>query len=418
MKKGIIPIAALLLFGVSMPLLHSRGFLCFEGFLCGLLFVVLYLLLFLLRNKIGKGILLRILLPVQIAFITLLPIGMLIKSQSLGGIGFFLSERIAQYIYLEAGILVLLGLFSTVYVRERKIRTLPLLRSLFTPLNLIGLIRLAILISADLKNLPAASYLPSLHSAVILISIPLILGVLVLAFRQILFGYFTGLITALAHLVLSVLFIRNGQYTALTTILFLLTNLIMIFFCIKGGMEYHFRNGLPITGAKRIVMRTMLTVKRLLGNPSKLLTKAGVLEGMRVLDYGCGVGNFTVEASKLVGASGSVLAVDRDEKILEVLRKRLSATGSANVQIARNTHPSQLPGEKFDCILLIDVLHMLEDKVGVIRELMNRLSPNGAILIKFEHFTEEDRETVLNLFKNSSCRRLIRKYWIINGREN
>ena len=42
-----------------------------------------------------------------------------------------------------------------------------------------------------------------------------------------------------------------------------------------------------------------------------VLRRAGLGEGMRVLDVGCGVGDVSLLAAKMVGAGGGVLGIDR-----------------------------------------------------------------------------------------------------------
>ena len=63
-------------------------------------------------------------------------------------------------------------------------------------------------------------------------------------------------------------------------------------------------------------------IRKLLQNPGRILN-AHVREGMTVLDLGCGPGFFSVEMARRVGESGSVIAVDLQEGMLERLRKKL-----------------------------------------------------------------------------------------------
>ncbi len=49
----------------------------------------------------------------------------------------------------------------------------------------------------------------------------------------------------------------------------------------------------------------------------RLLARAGIEPGMRVLDVGCGPGDVSFLLSELVGDGGSVVGVERDEQALE-----------------------------------------------------------------------------------------------------
>jgi ubiquinone/menaquinone biosynthesis C-methylase UbiE len=45
----------------------------------------------------------------------------------------------------------------------------------------------------------------------------------------------------------------------------------------------------------------------------RLLRSAGIEPGMRVLDIGCGAGDVSMLAAELVGSTGSVVGIDRNE---------------------------------------------------------------------------------------------------------
>jgi ubiquinone/menaquinone biosynthesis C-methylase UbiE len=53
------------------------------------------------------------------------------------------------------------------------------------------------------------------------------------------------------------------------------------------------------------------------------LKDIGIKKGQTILDFGCGVGNYTLPAAKLVGESGRVFALDKNEETLDELMKRI-----------------------------------------------------------------------------------------------
>jgi ubiquinone/menaquinone biosynthesis C-methylase UbiE len=59
-----------------------------------------------------------------------------------------------------------------------------------------------------------------------------------------------------------------------------------------------------------------------------LLSRAGLAPGMRVLDLGCGVGDVSLLAARIVGEKGSVLGVDRSASSLEIARGRANTARS------------------------------------------------------------------------------------------
>src|ERR1700761_7341315 len=63
----------------------------------------------------------------------------------------------------------------------------------------------------------------------------------------------------------------------------------------------------------------------------RLFRRAGISAGMRVLDVGCGVGEVSRLAAELVGHEGRVIAVDFDERALEMGRARAASIGLRNI---------------------------------------------------------------------------------------
>jgi len=70
-------------------------------------------------------------------------------------------------------------------------------------------------------------------------------------------------------------------------------------------------------------------LRRWLGeDPAKLLAPH-IREGMSVLEPGPGMGFYTLELARLVGASGRVVAVDIQPKMLAALKRRAARAGLA-----------------------------------------------------------------------------------------
>jgi len=117
--------------------------------------------------------------------------------------------------------------------------------------------------------------------------------------------------------------------------------------------------------------------------------KAGVGEGMRVLDLGCGPGDVSLLAANFVGASGSVVGVDRWEPSIATARMRVSETGLGNVQFIQGELEDFDLDEEFDAIIGRFILLYLRDPASLLRRLRKRLRRGGAFL-----FQEVDMSTV------------------------
>ena len=58
----------------------------------------------------------------------------------------------------------------------------------------------------------------------------------------------------------------------------------------------------------------------------RLLRQTAVKQGMRVLDVGCGAGDVSLLAAELVGASGSIIGIDRSPEAIAMAKDVLAST--------------------------------------------------------------------------------------------
>jgi SAM-dependent methyltransferase len=115
----------------------------------------------------------------------------------------------------------------------------------------------------------------------------------------------------------------------------------------------------------------------------RLLRTAGIRPGMRVLDLGCGAGDVSMLAAEAVGASGSVVGIDRDAQVLPVARDRAQASGFAHVsfrQASVNTFSDPRP---FDFVIGRYVL-LYQDDPAAFLQAAARLVGTGGILALHE----------------------------------
>jgi SAM-dependent methyltransferase len=117
----------------------------------------------------------------------------------------------------------------------------------------------------------------------------------------------------------------------------------------------------------------------------RLLVDAGVREGLRVLDIGCGRGDVSFLARQLVGERGRVLGIDREEAPIEAARTRASDLGLANISFAQ-VDLGALTSELglFDAVVARRVLMYQPDAVACLRRLADVLVPGGLIVLQ-EH---------------------------------
>lgn len=121
--------------------------------------------------------------------------------------------------------------------------------------------------------------------------------------------------------------------------------------------------------------------ERFLGELTEImLLKAGLVPGMRVLDVGCGAGDVSFLAAKLVGPEGAVIGVDRAPEAIAFAHQRAQSAGLTNVQfIAADLADFQLDGEPVDAVIGRLVLMYFPDPAAVLRRLLAFVKPGGIV---------------------------------------
>jgi len=111
------------------------------------------------------------------------------------------------------------------------------------------------------------------------------------------------------------------------------------------------------------------------------------LEGLTVLDLGCGAGRDVYVLSRLVGEHGRVLGVDMTKEQLAVARRHQEfhrqafGYSESNVQFLHGyierLHELQIPDASVDVIVSNCVINLAPDKAAVLREAWRVLKPGG-----------------------------------------
>ncbi len=99
----------------------------------------------------------------------------------------------------------------------------------------------------------------------------------------------------------------------------------------------------------------------------------------KILDYGCGPGAFSIRLSKF---SKSIVAADIVDEFLLECNKNISLYKIKNIK-TKLIKEKKLPFNKgeFDKIVLVDVIHHLENVEDILSQLSNILSSKGKIII-------------------------------------
>ncbi len=142
-------------------------------------------------------------------------------------------------------------------------------------------------------------------------------------------------------------------------------------------------------------------VRRLWQDPAKILGEH-VSAGMTVLEPGPGMGFFTLELARLVGPGGRVIAVDVQDRMLAVLRRRAERAGlqsriETRVAASSGLGIGDLEGT-VDFVLAFAMVHEVSDPVTFFGQVARALRPSGRVLLAEPrgHVTEAKFSLTLN----------------------
>jgi ubiquinone/menaquinone biosynthesis C-methylase UbiE len=156
------------------------------------------------------------------------------------------------------------------------------------------------------------------------------------------------------------------------------------------------------------MMKIFFAVFYLIKPVRKYLQTFGIKPGSTVVDYGCGTGAFISETSRMVGANGTVYAVDIHEMAIASAQSVIRKHNLTNVKtILTDGNRCSIPDENADLIYAIDMFHMVKDTDLFLKELNRITKKNGILII-------EDGHQPRALSKEKILRS---GYWKITGEE-
>lgn len=121
-------------------------------------------------------------------------------------------------------------------------------------------------------------------------------------------------------------------------------------------------------------------------DPYPIFEKIFLAPGMRVADLGCGrTGHFVFPASRVVGDTGIVYAVEIVRNILESIKSRVRSEGYHNVQTVWSdielVGKTPVPAGSLQACFLVNVLFLVGDKGGALAEAARLTAPGGSVVV-------------------------------------
>jgi SAM-dependent methyltransferase len=125
--------------------------------------------------------------------------------------------------------------------------------------------------------------------------------------------------------------------------------------------------------------------------PNKVMQVLKLRRGAAVADIGAGTGYFTFRLSKAVGEKGAVYAVEIQQEMLDIIKKKYLAdrTIPANIKLVLGKEDDpKLPDGALDLILMVDVYHEFAYPYEMTQHLVKALKPGGRLV--FVEYRKED----------------------------
>jgi len=123
-------------------------------------------------------------------------------------------------------------------------------------------------------------------------------------------------------------------------------------------------------------------IRRMTINPAKTLSPF-ISTGMKVLDYGCGMGFFSLTAASLVGATGKTVCIDINARMLKKLNDRARNAGTSE-RIETRLLKGDVPLHETDCFdfaFAVAVIHEINGAKETINSIFRSLKPGGRFLL-------------------------------------
>lgn len=111
----------------------------------------------------------------------------------------------------------------------------------------------------------------------------------------------------------------------------------------------------------------------------RMLRRAGLAPGMRVLDIGCGTGDVTRLAARLVGPTGSVTGIDREARPLTRAASRAREVGLSWVRFIESDLDDFTDAAPFDAVIGRYVVMWQSDPSAFLHAAGRRVASGGVL---------------------------------------
>jgi len=120
-------------------------------------------------------------------------------------------------------------------------------------------------------------------------------------------------------------------------------------------------------------------------NPDKIIENLEIAApGMKIADFGCGAGYFSLPLARMVRPGGEVFAIDVLDTALQAVKSRSRSEGLFNITGIKgdleSAGGSQLHDESQDAVLVANTLFQVTNKENVFKEVWRVLKHAGNLV--------------------------------------
>jgi SAM-dependent methyltransferase len=140
--------------------------------------------------------------------------------------------------------------------------------------------------------------------------------------------------------------------------------------------------------------RRRLSLQASMLNPltDSFLRRAGISAGMHVLELGCGVGEVSLIAARLVGPHGHVHAIDIDAAALDIATARIRSAGHDHVTFELADLMHHQPERTYDAVIGRHILIHTPNAAEVLKRAVRLVHVGGLIAFQEYDFASTPRE--------------------------